>query len=200
MWVKFSWKSALRKDVEELQINDAQIASLKQTVDNIEATLKTYEKDLTDHENSLTINQQEDGAHDLELNQDSLEQCTRKYNVEVHGFPEKRDENLKVVIISIASQLDVDICSQNIDGVHCLQKKPPAIKRPSLCVFRRTARSKNSTKPSSSCERQISPVSYLDRTRALILYSSMKTSQREERNFWLEFASLKRKNPAIDGR
>jgi len=146
------------------------------------------------------MNQQEDGAHDLELNQDSLEQCTRKYNVEVHGFPEKRDENLKVVIISIASQLDVDICSQDIDGVHCLQKKPPAIKRPSLCVFRRTARSKNSTKPSSSCERQISPVSYLDRTRALILYSSMKTSQREERNFWLEFASLKRKNPAIDRR
>jgi len=107
----------------------------------------------------LTVNQQEDGAHDLELNQDSLEQCTRKYNVEVHGISEKRDENLKVVIIPIAGQLDVDICSQDIDGVHCLQKKPPAIKRPSLCVFRRTARSK--FKKKKSCHRRTVKISYV---------------------------------------
>ena len=121
---------ALRKDVEDLksslQISDAQIASLKQTADSIAATVKKYEQDLKDHENS--INQLEDRTYDLELNQDSLEQYTRKYNVEVHGIPEKRDENLKDVIVSIASQLDVDICSQDIDIVHRLHRKPPAIK------------------------------------------------------------------------
>ena len=34
--------------------------------------------------------------------------------MEIHGIPEKREENLKGVIISNASQLDVDICSQDI--------------------------------------------------------------------------------------
>ena len=71
---------ALKKDVEDLyfslQISDAQIVSLKQTADSIAAAVKKYEKDLKDHENS--INQLEGRAYDLELNQDSLEQYTRK--------------------------------------------------------------------------------------------------------------------------
>ena len=66
-------------------------------------------KDLKDQEDSIT--QLEDRAYDLELNLDSLEQYTRKYNVEIHGIPEKRDENLKDVITSITSKLDVDIRS-----------------------------------------------------------------------------------------
>ena len=91
-------------------------------------TLKRYEKDLKDQEDSIT--QLEDRAYDLELNLDSLEQYTKKYklNVEIHGIPEKRDENLKDVIRSIASKLDVDIRSQDIDIVHRLNRKPPAIK------------------------------------------------------------------------
>ena len=44
-----------------------------------------------------SIRQLEDGAYDLELNQDSLEQYTRKCDMEVHGTPEKRNETLKDV-------------------------------------------------------------------------------------------------------
>ena len=44
------------------------------------------------------MNELEDRAYDLELNQDSSEQYIRKYNVEVYGIPEKRDKNLKDVI------------------------------------------------------------------------------------------------------
>lgn len=43
------------------------------------------------------ISQLEDGAYDLELNQDSLEHDTGKYDMEVHGIPEKRAETLKDV-------------------------------------------------------------------------------------------------------
>ena len=109
-----------------LQISHTQIASLKQTVDNIAVTLKRYEKDLKDQEDFIT--QLEDRACDLDLNLDSLEQYTRKYNVEIHGIPEKCDENLKDVITSLGSKLDVDIRGQDIDIVHHLNRKPPAIK------------------------------------------------------------------------
>ena len=88
---------ALKKDVEELksslQISDTQTASLKQTVDNISTTVKKYDKELKDHENY--ISQVEDRVYDLELNLDSLEQYTRKYNMEIHGIAKKREENLK---------------------------------------------------------------------------------------------------------
>ena len=122
--------------------------------------------------------------------------------MEVHGIPEKRDENLKDVIVSIASQLDVDICSQDIDIVHRLHRKPPAI-RPIIVRF-----SSHSKKPGSSCTKRYQARFKLREAdfssilpgpvEGSILYSSMKTSQREERNFWPKFASLKRKNPTIE--
>lgn len=69
---------ALKKLVQELksslQVSDTQIASLKQTVDNIATTVKKCDK-----ESSLRhyISQVEDRVYDLELNLDSLEQYTR---------------------------------------------------------------------------------------------------------------------------
>ena len=75
-----------------------------------------------------SISQLEDKAYDHKLNLDSLEQYTRKYNVEIHGIPEKRNENFKDVITSLASKLDVDIHSHDIDIVHRLNRNPPATK------------------------------------------------------------------------
>ena len=62
------------------------------------------------------------------MNQDSLEQYTRKYNVEIHGFTEQQDENLKYIISSIAGKLNVNIRSQGIDILHRLYRKPPTVK------------------------------------------------------------------------
>ena len=121
---------ALRKDVEELKaavnFNDSNMSALKTAVDQIAALVKKYEEDLAQHKSA--ISKLDKSFHDLEVNQDSLEQYTRKYNVEIHGFPEQQDENLKDIISSIAGKLNVNICSQDIDIVHRLYRKPPTVK------------------------------------------------------------------------
>ncbi|XP_068738439.1 uncharacterized protein [Montipora capricornis] len=121
---------ALRKDVEELKaavhFNDSNMSALKTAVDQIAASVKKYEEDLAQHKSA--ISKLDKSFHDLEVNQDSLEQYTRKYNVEIHGFPEQQDENLKDIISSIAGKLNVNIRSQDIDIVHRLYRKPPTVK------------------------------------------------------------------------
>lgn len=84
---------ALRKDVEELKsavhFNDSNMATLKTAVEQIAAAVKKYEEDLGQHKSA--ISKLHKSFHDLKINQDSLGQ--RKYDVEIHGFPERQDEN-----------------------------------------------------------------------------------------------------------
>ena len=121
---------ALCKDVEELKaavhFNDSNMSALKTAVDQIAASVKKYEEDLAQHKSA--ISKLDKSFRDLEVNQDSLEQYTRKYNVEIHGFPEQQDANLKDIISSIAGKLNVNIRSQDIDIVHRLYRKPPTVK------------------------------------------------------------------------
>ena len=121
---------ALRREVEDLksslESSDVQIANLKQLIEGSSATFRAHEKHLKDHREYIEL--LEDKLYDLELQQDSLEQYTRKYNIEIHGVPESKDENLHELITSVASKLDVDIQRQDIDIIHRLHRKPPRIK------------------------------------------------------------------------
>ncbi|XP_078356598.1 uncharacterized protein LOC144641468 [Oculina patagonica] len=73
-------------------------------------------------------------VRNLEVDHDALEQYTRKFNVEVHGIPEHEGENLSDIIIQIGQKISVDITHQDIDIVHRLYRKPPAV-RPIIVRF-----------------------------------------------------------------
>ena len=60
---------------------------------------------------------------ELEDMQDEMQQYQRKYNLEICGIPESEDENLKDVIEAIATEVDVEIDSTDIDIVHRLPSK-----------------------------------------------------------------------------
>lgn len=122
--------AALRKDIEELkssmQQKDEQITTLSTAVTN----LSIQSSDITGQieQQRIYIQQLEERVNGLEYEHDSLEQYTRKYNVEIHGVPERSDENLPVLISSIAAALGTSIRGDDIDIVHRVYAKPPKVK------------------------------------------------------------------------
>jgi len=60
---------------------------------------------------------------ELDNHQDDMEQYQRKHNLEIHGIPEKRDENLEIIVKNLGQALDVEINYSDIDIVHRLPSK-----------------------------------------------------------------------------
>ena len=126
----------IRKDIDglkaSLQFNDEQVAEIKKGNEGL--VLKT-----NDLENRLasadkTIYDLERQVENLEFDHDTLEQYTRKFNVEVHGIPECEGENLREIITKVGQKISVDISDDDIDIVHRLYRKPPA-KKPIIVRF-----------------------------------------------------------------
>ena len=126
----------IRKDIDglkaSLQFNDEQVAEIKKGNEGL--VLKT-----NDLENRLasadkTIYDLERQVENLELDHDTLEQYTRKFNIEVHGIPECKGENLREIITKVGQKISVDISDDDIDIVHRLYRKPPA-KKPIIVRF-----------------------------------------------------------------
>ena len=62
------------------------------------------------------------------VEKDALEQYTRKYNVKVHGVPERSGQDLSELIPSIANKLGSSITSESIDIVDRVFTKSPGAK------------------------------------------------------------------------
>ena len=117
--------ATLRNEVEELknaqQENNQQIDTLTSKMAQVTSQLNAMEKKT--NEQQAYIEQLEENLEDLVLEKDALEQYTRKYNVEIHGVPERSDENLLELIPSIANKLGSSITSDSIDIVHRVYTK-----------------------------------------------------------------------------
>ena len=113
----------LRKDIESLkesiQFSDEQVAIVKKENEELVQKNNVLESKVYDLEQRV---------RNLEFDHDTLEQYTRKFNVEVHGIPECEGENLADIIIKIGQKISVDITSQDIDIVHRLRKKTQTTK------------------------------------------------------------------------
>ena len=59
----------------------------------------------------------------LEDKNDDLEMYTRKYNLEIHGIPVTKEEDLEEIVIKVAESVGVDIDDDDIDIVHRLPHK-----------------------------------------------------------------------------
>ena len=51
-----------------------------------------------------------------------------KFNIEIHGIPEYEGENLQDIVIKTGQRMSVDVITEDIDIVHRLYRKSPAIK------------------------------------------------------------------------
>ena len=113
----------LRKDIESLK------TSIELNAEQVEA-LKTENEKLVQTNSALQSELYELGkrVQTLEYDHDSLEQYTRKFNVEIHGIPEREGENLQDIVIKTGQKMSVDVTIQDIDIVHRLYRKFPAIK------------------------------------------------------------------------
>ena len=89
--------------------------------------LATQNKDLKREVKSLkkTLNEAKEERVQLyadlgtAVNQiDDLEQYTRKHNLEIHGIPEKTEENLAEQVITLGNALNVTIRRDDIDICH----------------------------------------------------------------------------------
>ena len=60
--------------------------------------------------------------HDLEEKYDDIEQYSRKFNLEIHGIPERKEEDITQIIFDLADTIDADVREEDIDICHCLYK------------------------------------------------------------------------------
>ena len=113
----------LRKDVENLK------TSMQFHAEMVDA-LKTQNEKLVTTNNALHSEVFDLGkrVQTLEYEHDALEQYTRKFNIEIHGIPEYEGENLQDIVIKTGQRMSVDVITEDIDIVHRLYRKSPAIK------------------------------------------------------------------------
>lgn len=55
---------------------------------------------------------------DLEERTENLEQYTRNHNIEIHGIPQKQNEDCKNLLLKIAQELDIDMNMEEMDVAH----------------------------------------------------------------------------------
>ena len=60
--------------------------------------------------------------HDLEEKYDDIEQYSRKFNLEIHGIPERKEEDIVQIILDLAKTIDADVREEDIDICHHLYK------------------------------------------------------------------------------
>ena len=60
--------------------------------------------------------------HDLEEKYDDNKQYSRKFNLEIHGIPERKEEGIVQRILDLAKTIDADIQEEDIDICHRLYK------------------------------------------------------------------------------
>ena len=120
----------IRKDIDELkaslQFNEKNVAEIKKGNESLVLKTNDLENKLATAEK--TIHDLERQVENLEFDHDTLEQYTRKFNVEVHGIPECEGENLREIVIKVGQKISVDVSDNDIDIVHRLYRKPPANK------------------------------------------------------------------------
>ena len=98
---------------------------LKSKVKYLEEQVKASKKELEDMEQRLD---------EVEAKHDDLEQYTRKFNLVIHGIPEREEEDNIENVIKLGKLLEVNLSSGDIDIVHRMKTKskdkpPPIIAR-----------------------------------------------------------------------
>jgi len=121
-------------DLESLKKNYRDLKdSLEFTQSQVELLLKENKSlDQLDED----YEEMEQRLSDLETKQDDIEQYTRKFNLEIHGFPENEDEDLADSVIKIGELTGVIVTRKNIDIAYRMKRKSKNLPRLIIVRFR----------------------------------------------------------------
>ena len=139
-------KSNTNKILEDIVSLKKEQDDLKQAVEfqskTIEDVIKEHSKFKSIVKEQESIIQQVRGkvleftssVNQLEEARDDLNQYQRKHNLEIHGIPEKEEEDLEAIVEELGKVLDVEIEYSDIDIVHRLPSK--LVPRPIIVKFK----------------------------------------------------------------
>lgn len=99
----------------------AQYDDLKMQVDKQEIIIKDHKTSIGKLEE--VIKQKDDIITNLTERMNETEQYSRANNVEVFGIPEVRNEDCKSLIVDVASELNVNVTTDDISVAHRLPKR-----------------------------------------------------------------------------
>ena len=99
---------------------------LKSKVKYLEEQVKASKKELEDMEQRLD---------EVEAKHDDLEQYTRKFNLVIHGIPEREEEDNIENVIKLGKLLEVNLSSGDINIVHRMKTKSKDKPRPIIARF-----------------------------------------------------------------
>ena len=110
--------------MEEMAKNNS---ALKEQMKEMANTNIALQKRMTQLENDLEKKSEENAKFEKKLGEifmqhDDLEQYTRKFNLEIHGIPEKSDEQPEEVVLGLAKLMEIDLTYDDIDITHRLNK------------------------------------------------------------------------------
>ncbi|XP_020912476.1 uncharacterized protein LOC110250209, partial [Exaiptasia diaphana] len=111
--------SYLKEGFEELkktaEWHDKDIEALKAENVILRSEVKDQGESIKSQSNQISA---------LEQALDDLEQYTRKFNLEIHGIPEKKNEDLDIIVEDLAKAIGVESFEYgDIDIVHRLESK-----------------------------------------------------------------------------
>ena len=106
---------------------------LKSKIKYLEEQVKASKKELEDMEQRLD---------EVEAKHDDLEQYTRKFNLVIHGIPEREEEDNIENVVKLGKLLEVNLNSGDIDIVHRMKTKSKDKPRPIQCPFQQLQRKK----------------------------------------------------------
>lgn len=124
-----------------LDLLSSQYDTVLQSLEIQKTELKDIRKETCDLADQLATSNAR--LQQLETEVDKLETYSRRNNIEIHGIKQSANEDLNVVLASIADKLQLPVPDENeVDAVHRIKGKPS--KEPPILVkfFKRATREK----------------------------------------------------------
>ena len=120
-------KNSLEFTQDMLENVKTENAELKKKMDAVVENSSALQEKVSLLENNLASceNQRvslEKNLNELSTMHDDLEQYTRKFNLEIQGIPEEREEDTQQIILDLARCLDISMEPKDIDICHRMRK------------------------------------------------------------------------------
>ena len=118
---------------DSLTFTQSQVKDLIQENLGLKSKVKTLENQVL--KSKTACEELEQRVGELEIKHDDLEQYTRKFNLEIHGIPEREEEDNVENVMKLGHLSGVNISRDDVDIVHRLKRKTNGAPRPIIVRF-----------------------------------------------------------------
>lgn len=116
---------------ESLSFISCKYEKLSKKVEALECDFKSFKVTQTD------VNDLKTNVHKLEVDNNSREQWSRRSNVEIYGIPERKSENLVVLLKDIAQRINFPLNTDcDVDFITRVAPRENNLKKPKPIVVR----------------------------------------------------------------